>query len=102
MRGLHALVWNPLQSLHGLYGILQRAYTPCVGSYTEPTRHVGSYTEPTRCVGSYSEPTRSGSDPIQSLHGLYGVPYKAYTACTGSYAGAYTLCVGPYDEPARP
>eukprot|EP00959_Pyramimonas_sp_CCMP1952_P415228 8700400-Pyramimonas_sp.AAC.1 len=51
---------GPIQSLHGLCGILYRAYTPCMGSDAEPTRRVW--------------------DPIQSLHGLHGILVRASTA----------------------
>eukprot|EP00959_Pyramimonas_sp_CCMP1952_P073504 1536377-Pyramimonas_sp.AAC.1 len=57
-------VWDPIQS-PACYGILRKAFTPCMGSYTDPTRPV--------------------RDPVQSLHGLCGIVHRAYTPCVGSY-----------------
>eukprot|EP00959_Pyramimonas_sp_CCMP1952_P282702 5908730-Pyramimonas_sp.AAC.1 len=62
-------------------------------------------------MGTYTEPARPVWAPIQSLNGLCGILYRAYTPCMGSYTEptrpvwdpiqSLHACLGSYIESAR-
>eukprot|EP00959_Pyramimonas_sp_CCMP1952_P176539 3689656-Pyramimonas_sp.AAC.1 len=95
------VLWEPIQTCDGLYGIRYTPATDCKGSYTHPLRHVRA-PSPIHCGLCANlqicHKLHTVYDPLQFRYGLSMIRYRSVTDSRKSYADP-TDCAAYVTDP---